>query len=104
LNIDPEQQPAEDELPTKLLKACAKMKPKAENRNKRKQLHKNKWKPKVNDSVLVECQRTSDATQGIMGKFHRPYEGPYTISKIINPNVYEMHDEKVNNEGGFNVM
>jgi hypothetical protein len=35
LNIEPKQQPVEVELPTKLLKACAKMKLKAEKRNKR---------------------------------------------------------------------
>jgi hypothetical protein len=69
------------------------MKLQAEKRNKRKQLSKNKWKPKINESVLVKCQHTSDATQGIMGKFHRPYEGPYIFSKIINPNMYEVPDE-----------
>jgi hypothetical protein len=70
LKIEPDQLEVEDELPPKLLKAYAKMKLKAEKRYKRKQLSKNKWKPKVNDSVLVKCQHTSDAKQGIMGKFH----------------------------------
>jgi hypothetical protein len=103
LRIEPDQQQVENVLPTKLLKSYANMKLNAEKRNKRKQLSKNKWKPKVNESVLVKCQHTSDATQGIMGKFHRPYEGPYIISKTINPNMYEVHDEKGRPQGLFHV-
>jgi hypothetical protein len=71
LNIlkgNPDQQPVEEELASKILKAYAKMKLKAEERNRRKQSGKNKWKPKLNDLVLVKCQHTSDAAQGIMGK------------------------------------
>jgi hypothetical protein len=100
LKTEPNQQPIEDDLPTKLLKAYAKMKLKAEKINR---LNKNKWEPKVNDLVLVKCQHTSHTTQGIIGKFHQPYEGPYTISKIINPNMYKVHDEKGKSRGLFHL-
>jgi hypothetical protein len=72
LKIEPDQQKVEDKLPTKLLKACATMKLKAEKRDKRKRLGKNKWEQEINDLDLVKFQHTSDATQCIMGKFHRP--------------------------------
>jgi hypothetical protein len=72
-------------LPVKILKAYAKMKVKAEKRNKNKILRKSKWKHKIDDAVLVRCQPTSDASQVIIGKFHRPYEGPYKVSKLIKP-------------------
>jgi hypothetical protein len=77
-------------LSVKILNAYTKIKLKAEKRNKKKILGKSKWKPKIDDEVLVRCQPTSDASQGIIGKFHRAYEGPYKVSKLINPYTCEL--------------
>jgi hypothetical protein len=40
----------------------------------------------LNDLVLVKQQPTSHAIQGVTTKFQRPYEGPYIIQNMINPN------------------
>jgi hypothetical protein len=103
LKSEPDQQPAKEELASKILRAYAKMKLKAEKRNRGKRSGKDKWKPQLNDLVLVKCQHTSDATKGTTGKFHRPYEGPYSVSEIINPNMYEIQDEKGKLRGLFHL-
>jgi hypothetical protein len=51
-----------------------------------------KWKPQLNDKVLVRCHPTSNAAQGITGKFQRPFEGPFVIGKIIPPSMYNVSD------------
>jgi hypothetical protein len=33
----------------------------------------------------------------------RPYEGPYNISKMIDPNMYEIQDEKGKPRGLFHL-
>jgi hypothetical protein len=48
-----DQMPREDTLAEKLLKAYARMKLKAEKRNRNRKTGRMKWKPKVNDLVLV---------------------------------------------------
>jgi hypothetical protein len=53
--------------------------------------------------ALVKCQHMSNATQGIIGKFQRPNEGLHVIGKIINLNVYEIHDEKGKPRGLFHL-
>jgi hypothetical protein len=52
------------------------MKMQADHRNRKRQKGQGKWNPKLHDAVLVKCQHASDATQGVIGKFQRPYEGP----------------------------
>jgi hypothetical protein len=52
------------------------------------------WKPGLNDKVIVRIQPSSDAMAGVTGKFIRPYEGPYMISKIIPPSTVEVCDRK----------
>jgi hypothetical protein len=37
-----------------------------------------------------------DAVQGITAKFRRPYEGPYHITKMINPSTREISDPQRN--------
>jgi hypothetical protein len=51
LQKNTERQRIEDDLPTKLLKACARTKLKAEMRSKKKKFGKAKWKPKVRNLV-----------------------------------------------------
>jgi hypothetical protein len=86
-----------------VLKDYAKMKEKAEKRNKRNILGKSKWKPKIDDAVFVKCQPTSDASQIIIGKFHRPYEGPYKVRKLIKPYMCELQDKKGRTPGVFHL-
>jgi hypothetical protein len=74
----------------KILKAYARMKVKGERRNRRRRTGKTRWKPQLEDQVLVNSQPVSDASLGITGKFQRPYEGPYFIKKLINPAIYEL--------------
>jgi hypothetical protein len=76
---------------------------KEEERNKRRRIGKTKWKPKENDSVLIKCQHASDAAQGVISKFQRPYEGPFVINKIINPNMFEIYDEQGKPRGLFHL-
>jgi translation initiation factor IF-1 len=96
---------AEEDLPVKIVKAYAKMKVKAEKRKKRKKkiLGKSKWKPKTDDAVLVRCQPTSDTSEGIIGKFRRPYEGPYKVSKLMNPYMCELQDKEGRTRGVFHL-
>ena len=51
-----------------------------------------KWKPEIGDEVLVKCQPTSDALQGVIGKFRRPFDGPYVIRNFVPPAMYEICD------------
>jgi hypothetical protein len=53
--------------------------------------------------VLVKCHHASEAVQGIIGKFQRPFEGLYTLVKKINPNMYELQDEAGFSRGLFHI-
>jgi hypothetical protein len=83
--------------------AYAQIKLKAERRRRQQQTGTLKWQPYLRDAVLVRCQPTSDAAQGITGKFQRPFEGPFVIQKFIPPAMYELHDEKGKSRGLFNL-
>jgi hypothetical protein len=98
-----DQQPAEEALTNKLLKAYARTKLKAEKRKKQRKGATTSWIPSLNDSVLVRCQPTSNAAQGITGKFQRPFEGPFTIQKVIPPAMYELYDADGKLRGLFNL-
>jgi hypothetical protein len=80
------------DLPTKLLEVYARLKGKADRRKQEKKERKFKRNFKVGDLVFVKCHHASEATQGIIGKFQRPFEGPFTLSKQINPNMFELKD------------
>jgi len=41
----------------------------------------------------MRTQPSSDAIVGVTGKFIRPYEGPYMISKVITPSTVEVCDK-----------
>jgi hypothetical protein len=77
------------------------MKVKAEKRN-RKRTGNTKWNPKTGDLVLVKCQTFSEAAQGITAKFQLIYEGPYIISKLISPSIYELTEVTGKIRGIFN--
>jgi hypothetical protein len=65
-----------------------------QRRNKRK-TGTTKWKPRLNDKVLVRCQPSSDAAQGVTGKFQPPFEGPFIM--------YEVSDDRGKLRGKFNL-
>jgi hypothetical protein len=44
----------------------------------------------------------SDADKGITGKFMRPFEGPYFISKELSPAMFELEDNQGKPRGMFN--
>jgi hypothetical protein len=92
-----------ENLPTKLLKVYSRLKLRAEKKQKERKERKFKCKFKVGDLVLVKCHHASEAVQGIIGKFQRPFEGPYILSKKINSNMYEIRDETGSYRGLFHI-
>jgi transposase InsO family protein len=93
--------PEEEALTDKLLKAYARMKLRAEKRNKRRKTGSTRWEPKLHDVVLVKSQSVSDAVQGVTSKFQLLYEGPYLIYRKVNPSIYELADSKGKIRGIF---
>jgi hypothetical protein len=85
--------PAPEDLPTKIMKAYARMKDKAERRKRKKKPGNFRWQPQVGDKVLIKSQPISDASKGITGKFQRPYEGPFAIQEIVNTSLYKLQNE-----------
>jgi hypothetical protein len=57
----------------------------------------------LQDKVLLKSQPLSDAVQGKMKTFHRPFEGPYIVTKYIPPVTYELPDLKGKRKGEFNL-
>jgi hypothetical protein len=52
-----------------------------------------KWKLHVGDLVvLVKSQAVSNAA-GVTQKFVRPYVGPWKVTRLINPAIYEVANE-----------
>jgi hypothetical protein len=49
-----------------------------------------KWDPEIGELVLVESGNHADASRAIIHNFQRPYEGPYVISKIVSPSIFEV--------------
>jgi hypothetical protein len=54
--------------------------------------------------VLVKGQPVSDATQGIIAKFQRHYIGPFKITLMVNPYLYELQDAEVSVKGIYHVL
>jgi hypothetical protein len=79
------------------------MKLRADKRNLKRKTGRTKWKPNLQELVLVKCQPASDAVQGITSKFQRPYEGPYVVHKEVNPNLFELQDRDGRSRGLFNL-
>jgi hypothetical protein len=99
----PKGETKREELHEKIMWAYERMRQRANNRkNKRK--HGNvKWKPKVDDKVLMRTQPSSDGIAGVTGKFIRPYEGPYVISRVISPSTVEVCDKNRKFRGQYNL-
>ena len=47
----------------------------------------------VGDQVLIRTHKLSDATQNIIGKFCALYEGPYTITRKVGSDTYQIQDD-----------
>jgi len=100
LNNTEEQQPNNEELQDKITLAYLTLK-KATKRKRRRQLGSTRWKPELNEEVLLKCQPTSDAALGITAKFMRPYDGPWVITIIIPHHVTRYQTKKERLEGPF---
>ena len=48
-----------------------------------------RWKPELNEEVLLKCQPNSDAALGITINFMRLFDGPWLITYIFAPSRYE---------------
>ena len=48
----------------------------------------------VGDLVLAKGQAVSDAVYDIRKKFVTPYDGPWKVTRVINPSIYEVANEK----------
>jgi hypothetical protein len=98
-----EEKPKEELFEEKVLTAYIRMKIKENKRTKGYKQGRVKWKPQIQDKVLVKGEYMSDASQGITRKFQRPYEGPFIITKLINSNIYEISDATGKVRGIFNI-
>jgi hypothetical protein len=78
------------------------MKEKTTKRNKRGKKSSSKWKLQVGDLVLAKCQALSDAVDCITKKFVRAYDGPWKVTRAINPTTYEVANEQVKITKVFN--
>jgi hypothetical protein len=85
-----DQLPPEETGPEKAIKAYLRMKMKAERRKGRRKLGKHRWDPQVGNMVLVKREAVSDAIAGITKKCIHPYQGPYKITKVTAPAMYEI--------------
>jgi hypothetical protein len=92
----------EDETQEKIAKAYKRMKRKMQKRRDQRRRGNSQWKPVINERVLVRTQHNSDAIAGRTGKFARPFEGPYCISKLIPPSTVEIIDNEGRSKGVYN--
>ena len=98
----PEGEIKHEDMQEKIAKAYERMRQRAHDRSSKRKHRNAKWNPRINDKVLVKTQPTSDAVAGVTGKFIRPYEGPYKISKLIPPSTVEVCDSNGKVKGQFN--
>jgi hypothetical protein len=102
LSILPENLPEPETIGDKVMKAYARMRKKARDREERRKMGNKTWEPKVKEKVLVKAQPASDAAVGVTAKFIHPYEGPYIISRVIPPSTYEVSTTSEKVRGEFN--
>jgi hypothetical protein len=95
--------PPEEDLHTKILKAYNRAKSKAEKRRNKRRKGKFEWKPQTGDLVLVKSQPISDATKGMIGKFQQTYEGPFLIREMINTGLFRLESELGVSKGLFHI-
>jgi hypothetical protein len=79
-------------LHEKITKAYKRMKEKATKRKKKKKKGSTSWEPRINDKVLLRCQHTSGAQQGVSCKSVQNYIGPSLISDTVLPSIHELSD------------
>jgi hypothetical protein len=89
-------------LEQKEIQVFARLKKRTEKRERRRRRGLRRWSPVIGEEVLVEMCRLSDANRGITHKFTRPYEGPFSISQIISPAIFEILDARGRIRGIFN--
>jgi len=77
-------------LSDKVLKAYIRIKSKASRRLKGQKRGLYKWEPQIGDLVLSRCQPVSEVLKGVAGKFSRPCEDPWSITKLIPPYSFEV--------------
>jgi hypothetical protein len=75
---------------------------KAEKRRRKRKPGSTKWEPQLNDHVLIRIHPMSDAVRGITSKFIRPYEGPYVITEVLSPSMFEISDLNGKARGKYN--
>jgi hypothetical protein len=74
--------------------------PRNQKRERRKKKGLRKWDPGI--GVLAETCRLSDASRGVTHNFTCPYDGPYYISRLVSPSIFEISDAKGKVKGMFN--
>jgi hypothetical protein len=99
----PEGEEKLEEVLHKIAKAHERMKQKVNKRERKRRRGSSNWKPRLQESVLLRIQPISDAVLGVTGKFIRPFEGPYFVSRIIPPSAFELTDGKGKIKGEFNL-
>jgi hypothetical protein len=82
--------------------AFLRLKEREEKRERRKKKGLRKWDPGIGEGVLVETCRLSDASRGVTHKFTCPYDGPYYISRLVSPSIFEISDAKGKVKGIIN--
>jgi hypothetical protein len=102
LNKAPDQLPPEESLEEKVLRAYTKLKLRAEERKKKRKTGITRWEPKLQDKILLRSQPVSNAAEGVTSKFMRPFVGPYLITNIFPPSVFEISDLNGKVRGKFN--
>lgn len=86
----------------KALQAYARMKIRAHRRAGRRKRGQVRWIPRLQEAVLLRTRHQSDMAKGVTSKFQRPYEGPYYITRIVNPSIIEISDARGKIKGIFN--
>jgi hypothetical protein len=81
-----------ENLHEKITKSYKRMKEKATKRKKKKKKGSTNWEPRINDKVLLRCQHTSDAKQGVISKSVQNYISPSFISDTNLPSIHELSD------------
>jgi hypothetical protein len=92
----------EEEVQEKITRAYERMRQRIQKRRNKRRCGNSKWKPTINAKVLVRVPHNSDASVGFTGKFCRPFEGPYIVSKLIPPSTVEICDDEGKIKGTFN--
>jgi hypothetical protein len=79
------------------------IKRRAEERHLKKRNGRRKWNTGIGEMVIVEAANQSDALEGVTHKFQRPYDGPYRISRVVTPSIFELVDARGKVRGRYNM-